>query len=83
MKPDAEGTRVAMTLDMVGLFCPEQVLQGGSRINDIEVGEALVLLADDPSARSDIRSWAKRTGQEILAVEDEDGVTKFTIRRTG
>ena len=83
MKPDAEGTRVAMTLDMVGLFCPEPVLQVGSRINDIEVGEALVLLADDPSARSDIRSWAKRTGQEILAVEDEDGVTKFTIRRTG
>jgi len=74
--------RVAMTLDLVGLFCPEPILQVNERISDIDVGAALVLLADDPSAASDLASWAKRTGHDLMSTVEEDGVTRFTIRRT-
>jgi len=74
--------RIAMTIDLVGLFCPEPILQVNERISDIDVGDALVLLADDPSAESDVASWTKRTGHDLMSTVEEDGVTKFTIRRT-
>jgi len=80
---DVTGTpKIAMTLDLVGLFCPEPILQVTEKISDIEIGDALVLVADDPSANSDVASWAKRTGHDLVSVEEADGVTKFTIRRT-
>ena len=75
-KPD-----IAATLDMVGYFCPEPVIRVNEDIGSIGAGEVLELLADDPSSESDIRSWAKRTGHELLSVEKEGGVFRFLIRR--
>lgn len=73
---------IARTLDMTGFFCPEPVVQTSSEIGEIEVGEVMEMLADDPSARSDMESWSKRTGHELISVEEEDGVLRFLIRRT-
>ncbi len=78
---DAGKTDIAKTLDMTGFFCPEPVVQTSSEIGDIEVGEVLEMLADDPSARSDMESWSKRTGHELVSVDEEDGVLRFLIRR--
>lgn len=75
-------TDIARTLDMTGFFCPEPVVQTSSEIEGVEVGEILEMLADDPSARSDMESWSKRTGHELVSVEEEDGVLRFLIRRT-
>jgi tRNA 2-thiouridine synthesizing protein A len=75
-KPD-----VAATLDMVGYFCPEPVIRVNEKIGTIGAGEVLELLADDPSAESDVRSWAKRTGHELVSVEKEGGTFRFLIRR--
>jgi tRNA 2-thiouridine synthesizing protein A len=73
---------IARTLDMTGFFCPEPVVRTSNEIGDIAVGEVLEMLADDPSARSDMESWSKRTGHELVSVEEEDGVLRFLIRRT-
>ncbi len=79
---DAGKTDITKTLDMTGFFCPEPVVQTSSEIEEIEVGEVLEMLADDPSARSDMESWCKRTGHELVSVDEEDGVLRFLIRRT-
>lgn len=73
---------IARTLDMTGFFCPEPVVQTSSEIEEVGVGEILEMLADDPSARSDMESWSKRTGHELISVEEENGVLRFLIRRT-
>jgi len=79
---DAGKTDIARSLDMTGLFCPEPVVQTSTEIEEVEVGQVLEMLADDPSARSDMESWSKRTGHELVSVEEEDGVLRFLIRRT-
>jgi TusA-related sulfurtransferase len=76
------GRAVAATLDMTGCFCPEPVIRVNEEIANVEVGEVLELLADDPSSKSDIASWAKRTGHDLVSTEEQDGVFRFLIRRT-
>lgn len=72
------------TLDMTGLFCPEPVVRTSEEIETVAPGEVLEMLADDPSSKSDMESWARRTGHELLSVElREDGVYRFLIRRSG
>ena len=72
----------ASSLDMTGHFCPEPVIRVNEEMRKIAVGEMLELLADDPSSESDIESWARRTGHELLAAEHEDDHFRFLIRRT-
>jgi tRNA 2-thiouridine synthesizing protein A len=81
MGGDSERT-IAETLDMTGYFCPEPVIRVNEAIGDVEVGEVLELLADDPSSEPDIKSWTKRTGQELISVGEDEGVFRFLIRRT-
>lgn len=71
----------ATSLDMTGYFCPEPVIRVNREISRVGVGEILELLADDPSSRSDIESWARRTGHELLSTEREDDHFRFLIRR--
>jgi len=73
---------VAETLDMTGYFCPEPVIRVNEAIGDVEVGELLELLADDPSSKPDIQSWTKRTGHELISIEEDGGVFRFLVRRT-
>ena len=76
--------QTAKTLDMTGYFCPEPVVKASEEIETIGEGEVLELLADDPSSKSDMESWSRRTGHELLSVErDDGGVYRFMIRRSG
>lgn len=75
-------SKPTITLDMTGYFCPEPVVRTSEEISNVEVGEVLELLADDPSSEPDIKSWTKRTGHELISIEENGGVYRFLIRRT-
>ncbi len=79
---DKSEETIAETLDMTGYFCPEPVIRVNEAIGDVEVGEVLELLADDPSSKPDIQSWTKRTGHELISIEEDGDVFRFLIRRT-
>ena len=68
-------------LDCVGLFCPMPIAQTKEEIDKLEVGQVLKVEADDPAAESDIKSWAKRTGHEILKFEKEGTILTFYIKK--
>jgi tRNA 2-thiouridine synthesizing protein A len=69
------------TLDCVGLFCPEPLFQTRQNIDEIEVGEILEVLTDDPAADEDLHRFAKRTGHEVVSFERDDDQMRFLIRR--
>jgi tRNA 2-thiouridine synthesizing protein A len=73
--------RPTKTLDCSGLYCPEPVFRTGEEISQVSVGQILEVLADDPASESDIRSWAKHSGHELLSVERVDDGFRFLIRR--
>ncbi len=69
------------TLDCVGLFCPEPLFQTRQSIDELEVGEILEVLTDDPAADEDLHRFAKRTGHEVVLFEKDDDQMRFLIRR--
>jgi tRNA 2-thiouridine synthesizing protein A len=73
--------RPIRTLDCIGLYCPEPVFRTREEISEVRPGEILEVLADDPASKSDIDSWAKRAGHELLSVEKTDEGYRFLIRR--
>ena len=73
--------RPTKTLDCIGLYCPEPVFRTREEISMVKVGQVLEVLADDPAFESDMRSWAKHSGHEVLSVEKVDGKFRFLIRR--
>jgi len=71
----------AKTLDCIGLYCPEPVFRTREEISSVPLGQILEVLADDPASESDIRSWAKHAGHELLSIERVDGGFRFLIKR--
>jgi len=69
------------TLDCLGLYCPEPVFRTRMELDNMEVGEVLEVLADDPAAESDIRSLVKRLGQEIVNVTKEGDSVRILIKK--
>lgn len=76
-----EDAPFAETLDCVGLFCPEPLFQTREAMERLESGDVLEVLADDPAAREDLTRFAKRSGHEIVSVEDVDDYQRFLIRK--
>jgi tRNA 2-thiouridine synthesizing protein A len=72
--PDAE-------LDCVGLYCPMPIARTKQEIDKLEIGQVLKVEADDPAAEEDIKSWAGRTGHEIVKLAKEGTILTFYIRK--
>ncbi len=79
MTDSGPAKQVYHTLDCIGLYCPMPVLKTREEMDRIAVGEVLEVLADDSAAESDLRAWAKRTGQQILKVEKTSEGLRFLI----
>jgi TusA-related sulfurtransferase len=71
----------ALTLDCMGLYCPEPLFQARQSIDSIKIGEVLEVFADDPAAEEDLTRFAKRAGHEVVAVEQDGDQLRMLIRR--
>ncbi len=69
------------SLDCIGLFCPEPLFQTREAMDGLAEGEILEVLADDPAAEEDLTRFAKRTGHEVVSVEDRGDHKRFLIRK--
>lgn len=69
------------TIDCQGLFCPEPVFKTRLKLDEMEIGETLEIIADDPAARSDIETLAKNLGHQILTIDEEDDIVTIVIKK--
>ena len=67
--------------DARGLLCPLPVIKLGERIQDVEVGETVLLLATDPAATEDVRLWCKGQRHEFVDVQREGREFRILVRR--
>ena len=72
---------VDQTLDCLTLLCPLPIVKISKAVKEMNSGQTILMLADDPGAKPDMLAWAKRTGNELLGVEEEGKVLKFYIRK--
>jgi tRNA 2-thiouridine synthesizing protein A len=54
------------------------VIELAKRIREVEVGEVVRVLADDPAAANDIPAWCRMKGQEYLGSPEPD---VYEVRR--
>ncbi len=73
---------VQRTLDCLGLFCPMPIVKTREALGEMAIGEVLEMLSDDPASDPDMRSWARRTGNELLEVSKNGAVYHFLVRKT-
>ena len=69
------------TLDCIGLYCPEPVFRTRVELDQLNKGEVLEVLADDPAAEEDIKSLVKRLGHNLLEINREDHAIRFLIKK--
>ena len=68
-------------LDCVGLYCPVPIFETRKKMDILKKGQILKMMADDPGSKPDMESWARSTGNELLKIEEEDGVFTFYIKK--
>lgn len=73
--------KVDKKLDCLGLYCPEPVFRTRMALDEMEIGETLEVVADDPAAESDIQSLVKHLEQEIISSAKEGSTIRILIKK--
>ena len=73
--------KVDRVLDAKGLSCPLPILKTKKAVETLLIGQVLKVESTDPGSKNDMASWAKRTGNEILNVEEGSGTFTFYIKK--
>ncbi|MBI5417651.1 sulfurtransferase TusA family protein [Candidatus Poribacteria bacterium] len=68
-------------LDCVGLFCPMPIIKTKMELENMQSGEVLEILADDPGFIKDLPAWCKMSDAKFLEIKNENGVIKGYIMK--
>lgn len=68
-------------VDLKGLSCPMPVLKTKKALEAVEGGKILQVDLTDAGSKSDLPAMIKRTGNELLAMEENGGVFTFFIKK--
>lgn len=60
-----------LTVDATGKRCPVPVIELARHLPNVDVGQIVAVLADDPAARVDIPVWCRMQGQEYVGAEGD------------
>ena len=68
-------------LDALGLRCPEPVMMVRLKIRDMNVGETLLVIADDHSTTRDIPSFCRFMDHQLVASEITQRPYQYVIKK--
>jgi tRNA 2-thiouridine synthesizing protein A len=73
---------ITRTVDARGQSCPGPLVALAKALRHAERGDLLELLATDPGSKSDVPSWSKLTGNDLVETDEREGTFRYVIRRT-
>ena len=73
--------RAEERLDAIGLECPQPVFRARTRLETMSAGDVLAVLADDPLAELDFRTFCDRAGHELIECREEADHQVIRIRK--
>lgn len=68
-------------LDVSGLNCPLPILRTRAKLNEMQTGDVLQVIATDPLAPLDFRAYCARTDNDLLDLKEEGETIHFLIRK--
>ena len=80
MSSSQSGVKPTTVVDSRRTMCPGPITDLFRAYRNANVGDVIELLATDPAARSDTEAWARRSGNEIVAVIDEKDYLRIQVR---
>lgn len=68
-------------LNVEGLICPEPVMMLHNRINELQKGDVVRVVATDPSTERDIPKFCEFLGHELIRAWEEEKYFLYLIRK--
>jgi tRNA 2-thiouridine synthesizing protein A len=59
------------------MLCPLPVIKLAQLIPDVQVGDTITVIADDPAAATDIPAWCRMRSQELVSALEH----QYVVRR--
>ena len=69
------------TLDALGLRCPEPVMMVRKTVREMQTGDILLVVADDPSTTRDIPSFCEFMEHRLLDAETQQPPYRYWIQK--
>jgi len=69
------------TLDTLGLRCPEPVMMVRLQLRKMQVGEKLLIIADDPATTRDIPAFCRFMDHELTASDTATPPYRYIIKK--
>jgi len=73
--------QVDREIDARGMPCPGPLMALIGAIREEPAGAVIAVLSSDAGSRTDIPAWTTKARQELLSVDEEEGYTKFVVRK--
>ena len=70
-----------VSLDCTGLLCPIPIAHTAMKIKTMSKGQVLEVISDDAGIKADMPAWSRVTGNELLAMEEQDGKFKLYVKK--
>lgn len=74
-------TDITTSIDARGMPCPGPLMSLIGAIREATIGDTIEVLSSDEGSKTDIPAWVAKAGHEFVAVADEDGYSRFVIRK--
>ena len=68
-------------LDVRGLYCPSPAMQTVVELSKMQIGQTLLVLADDPAAEDDITDLCRTRGHELVEFKKNGSDLEFIIKK--
>ena len=69
------------TLDALGMRCPEPVMMVRLQMRKMQVGETLLIIADDPATTRDIPAFCRFMDHELLASDTAKLPYRYVVKK--
>jgi tRNA 2-thiouridine synthesizing protein A len=72
---------MAATLDARGKACPMPIVLVAKAMRDAKSGDSLTVQADDRAFPEDVKAWCKKTGHELVSLENKPGYYEALVKK--
>jgi tRNA 2-thiouridine synthesizing protein A len=69
------------TIDARGMACPGPLMNLIGAIRQAQVGQILEVLSSDAGSETDIPAWVAKAKHDLVEVLQDDGYTRFIVRK--
>lgn len=75
-----EMVKPTVVVDSRGTMCPGPITDLFQAFRNANLGDIIELWATDPAAKPDVQAWARRSGNEVMAMIDEKDYARIQVR---